>query len=460
MDGKGIIRPLVASLMAALSVAGCGGSGDAAQGSLVAPAVNASSRWTLPVELETASGKAEYPSSAMAANGDVITVFAQRMGDRTVVHAVHGNIDAQRYGAPRVIDHASTSAQAPALFTGKSQSATQVAMNPATGDAVAVWSALSGGVAHVWSARYVKASDAWSAPVQLDTAANGASYPVVAMNAQGNAVAAWSEAATSGAPRGVVVATLANGSWRQPVRVSTRATGDLPQVGIDAAGSAVAAWVEQDAQGTVSAEDLVAARIGSNGTVADSRVIDASATPAKMPALAVAPNGNALLAWLQSDGSNTSVFASYLAGSAWSAAERIENLPNESFAPAVALNDTAGFVAWEQEESAGFSGHAYVARRNANRWEEPVRVYNRGGYMPVVRVQDNGDAMMIWLAAHTQYARFSASSARWSEVTNLSPYNCGNGHTFAMDSASGKSFAAWIPSACGRHEDVYGSFFR
>lgn len=459
MDGTRLLRPVAASVLIALLAAGCGGGGsDAAPAVVTAGVVGTSAKWTMPIELEHQPGKVEYPSAGMSANGDIITVFAQRIGDRIAVHAVHGNVDAMRFGAPRIIDQASTSAQSPLRLSGKTQSATQVAVNPATGDAVAVWSAMTGSVPHVWSAHYHRAADAWSVPVQLDAAAEGASYPSVAMNAQGKAIAAWSEAAVDDTSRNASAAVFAGGTWQRPVRLSARAAGEAPQAGIDAAGNMLVAWVEKDASGT---DDIVAARITGTGMVQHTQVVDASAAPAALPALAVAPGGAAVLAWVQSDGSHASVHASRLAGNGWSAPERIENLPNTSFAPAVTLNDAGGFVAWEQEEAAGFSGHAYAARVNASQgWEEPVRVYTRGGYMPAIRIQDNGDALMIWLAAHTQYARYSAASGRWGEVTNLSPYNCGNGHTLAFDPASGKAFAAWIPSVCSRSDDLYAAFFR
>lgn len=455
-NNKGIS---IAILIATALVAACGGGGDDAAPPAVAASstVSASARWSAPVQLESLPGKVEFPSVAMSAGGETIAVYAQRNGERNVVFAVHGNADPMRFGAPRAIDNPSTSAQAPLSFTGKSQSATRVEMNPATGDAIAVWSATSAATPHVWAARYVRSSDAWSAPVQLDTAAGGASYPVVAMNARGDAVAIWSEAASGDLPRSVKLAYYSGTAWTQSIRLSTRATAEAPQAGIDASGTATAAWVEKDAAGN---DDIVAARIGSNGIVQAARVLDTSAAPASFPALAVAPNGNALVAWVQSDGSSGSIHASRYAGS-WSAPERIESLPHESFAPAAALNDAGGFVAWEQEEAAGFSGRAYAARLNASiRWEEPVMVYNRGGSMPVIRLQDNGDAMMIWLAAHTQYARFSSASSRWSDVTNLSPYNCGNGHAIALDAGSGKAFATWIPSLCGRSEDLWGAVFK
>lgn len=445
----------------ALLVAGCGGGGgDGGTSTAVASesAVGANASWTMPVELERESGKAEHPSVGMSANGDVVAVFAQQAGERLAVYAVHGNVNTERFGTPRLIDNPSTSAQRPLLSLGRTRPATQVATNPATGDAIAVWSASAGGIAHVWSARYVRASDAWSAPVQLDTNAAGATMPIVAMNAQGNAIAIWSEAASGEIPRGVSMAYFTHAAWSRPVRLSARTTGDAPQAGIDGSGNAIAAWTEKDASG---ADNVVAARIGSTGAVQGSTIVDASDAPASLPAVAVAPNGNALLSWVQSDGSNSSVHASRYTGSTWTAAQRIENLADESYAPAVALNNAGGFVAWEQQFSGGFTGHAYVARLNAaNEWEAPVLVYNRGGYMPVVRMRDNGDAMMTWLAGHTQYARFSASTSRWSDVTNVSAYNCGSGHALAMDATSGKAFAAWIPSNCGRAYDLFGTFFK
>lgn len=454
-----IAEAILATSLAALLVAACGGGGgDGAPSSVAAGStVSASARWSVPNELEFLPGKAEYPSVAMSAAGDVIAVFAQQSGGRNAVHAVHGHADTMRFGPVRAIDDPATSAHTPQVLLGKALPATQLAINPATGDAMAVWSATSASGSHVWAARYHRSSDAWSAPVKLDAAAAGASYPHVAMNAQGNAVAIWSEAAGSDAPRGVSIAYYSNGTWGRPVRLSTRETGDAPQAGMDAAGNAIVAWSEKDANGNY---DIVATRILAGGTVQGSVVVDALAAAASMPALAVEPNGHALLAWVQSDGTGASVHASRRTGEAWSAPQRLENLSHASFAPAAVLNNSGGFVAWEQEYAAGFTGHAYAARLSANGWEEPVMVYTRGGYMPVIRMQDNGDALMIWLAANTQYARYSAAASRWSEVTNLSPYNCGNGHALAMDAASGKAFAAWIPSACARADDVFGSFFR
>jgi hypothetical protein len=458
MGGRNRLATIVIAAIASGVAAGCGGGGDAPATTLAPGASTAAPApsWTIDIALEQQPGKAEYPSVAIAANGDTIAVFAQQTGSRIAVHAVHGNAGSAKWGAPRVIDRPDTSAHLPQLVPGKFQTATQLAIHPATGDAVAVWSAAGSGGAQVWVARYHRASDTWGVPVRLDTAAAGASYPVVAMNAQGNAIAAWSEAASGGTP-GVAAAYFANGAWGASVKLSARAAG-APQAGIDAAGNAVVTWTEKNAAGI---DDVMVAKMNSARVTSSARVLDASAAPASLPAIAVAANGNALVVWLQADDTGNSVHASRLAGDTWSAPAVLERLQDDSYAPAVALNDTGGFVAWEQEDIPGASGLAYAVRLDASgTWSAPAAVYNRGGAMPVVRMRDNGDAMMIWLAAHTQYATWSASASSWSAVINLAPYNCGNGHALAMDAASGKAVAAWIPSNCARNNDVYGAFYR
>ena len=444
-------------IAAITTITGCGGGGDDKPSATLAPQAGAAApAWTIDIPIENQSGKAEYPAVAMAANGDTIAVFAQHTGSRIAVHAVHGNAGSAGWGTPRVIDRPDTSAHVPQIVPGKFQTATQLAIQPATGDAVAVWSADSSGVAQVWAARYHRASDTWSAPARLDASAAGASYPVIAMNAQGNAVVAWSESASGGAP-GVSAAYFTNGAWGSPVRLSARAAS-APQAGIDAAGNAQVVWMEKNAGGI---DDIMVTKLNRAGPASPARVLDTSAAAASLPAIAVAANGNAIVAWLQEDGTGNSVHASHLAGDNWSASSVLERLRDDSYAPAVALNETGGFVAWEQQDIPGASGLAYAVRLDAaGTWGDPATVYNRGGYMPVIRLRDNGDAMMIWLAAHTQYATWSASASSWSAVTNLAPYNCGAGHALAMDAASGKAVAAWIPSNCGRHHDVYGAFYK
>ena len=454
MGGKARFRMagMGAVILTALA-SGCGGGSPSPVAALGSSTAIPAPAWTVDAPFENQPGKAEYPSVAIASNGETIAVFAQHTGTRLAVHAVHGNVDSARVGAPRIIDRPDMNAQTPQHLTGKSRTATQIAMNTATGDAVAVWSATSGTVAQVWAASYSRASDTWHAPVRLDTTSSGASHPVVAMNAQGNAIAAWSETSSSG----VSAAYFTGGSWRNPVRLSVLAAG-MPQAGIDAAGNATVAWVEKDATGN---DSILATRMTGAGVSSPPRILDASARPAAMPSVAVAPNGNALVAWLQDDGNGQSVHASRFAGGTWSVPAVIENRPGNSYAPFAALNDTTGFVAWEQGDTQAASASTFAARMDAaGAWSAPVIVYNRGGFMPVVRLRDNGDAMMVWLAAHTQYATWSASASAWSSVINLAPYNCGYGHAIAMDAASGKAVAAWIPSNCSRNNDVYGAFYR
>jgi hypothetical protein len=116
----------------------------------------------------------------------------------------------------------------------------------AQGNAVAVWYGDNGDNLIVQGAVRA-AGGAWQAPVDLSAAGHNASFPQVAVDAQGNAVAVWNQ--YDGANRLIVQGAVrpAGGVWQAPIDVSAAGQNAyLPQVAVDAQGNAAAVWTRLD----------------------------------------------------------------------------------------------------------------------------------------------------------------------------------------------------------------------
>jgi hypothetical protein len=120
----------------------------------------------------------------------------------------------------------------------------------ADGDAVAVWFETSYGVV---ASRFVASTASWSGPVVVQahtTGVNDFPVPTVGIDARGNAVAAWVQAAGS-TPRSHLFAAhlaSASGTWSAPVDLiadpdAVAYPADM-QVTVNARGEAVVVWLQ------------------------------------------------------------------------------------------------------------------------------------------------------------------------------------------------------------------------
>jgi hypothetical protein len=195
--------------------------------------------------------------------------------------------------------------QAPALLTADSAEVLQsiVVGSDAAGNVVALWSQRLAGLYTVRSARMNASTGTWGAPVTVNDGKREATAPALGVDADGDAVAIWSET-----DYGVVANrfTSSTASWSSPVVVQARSTGGvagtIPSVGVDAKGTAVAAWVQQ--VGSPPRPHLFAAHFASAGnmwtTPTELPTSDPNATPyAFETQLSVNANGETMLVWHQ-----------------------------------------------------------------------------------------------------------------------------------------------------------------
>ncbi len=327
-----------------------------------------------------------YPQVAMDSDGNAIAAWQQNDGTRN-------NIWANRYVA-------GTGWQTPELIeTDNAGSAfpPQLAMDP-NGNAIVIWYHNDGTRFNIWANRYI-AGTGWQTAdlIETDNAGNAGS-PQVAMDPNGNAIAAWYQ---NDGTRFNIWANryVAGTGWQTAELIETDNAGNAgsPQVAMDPNGNAIAAWYQNDGtRFNIWANKYVA---GTGWQTAELIETD-NAGNAGPPQVAMDPNGNAIAAWQQNDGTRNNIWANrYVAGTGWQTAELIEtdNAGNAS-SPQVAMNPNGNVIAaWYQNDGTrnNIWANKYVAGTG---WQTPELIETNVGNAssPQVAMDPNGNAIATW----------------------------------------------------------------
>lgn len=207
-------------------------------------------------------------------------------------------------------------------------------------------------------AERVSSAPGWQGPELLETSAGDAIDARVAVTPYGDAVAVWAEGADVYANR------LISGVWSGPELVQTGAGLVIePKVDVDDNGDAVVVWEELDA---APSYEVYAVRLtsGTWGTVQ---------TPGQLgvdkndPEVAVASNGDAIVAWQQSD---NDIVAVRLTSGTWGLPEKLETSGYQR-RPQVAIAPSGdAVVVWEQF-AGGVDWDIYASRFASGAWGPP-----------------------------------------------------------------------------------------
>jgi hypothetical protein len=263
----------------------------------------------------------------------------------------------------------------------------RVALN-GRGDAIAVWNFVPDtGIDHL-DVAVRPAGNGWSAPKRLTQRLFGS--PDVSLDAAGNAVVLWSEGDVTG-PRPVIKAVRhsARGSWTTPTLVSDEGVGATgPQLAVDAAGNAVAAWLTDDGALRISRRPI-------HGSWSRPRTLATGLTAGDNPSLAGDAAGDAVAVWLAVERHGRQIVRWIRASTrprrgTWSRPETI----GRGFAPNVSLDAAGDAVAvwWK-------SRVIRTARRPAHgRWNRVKLVSSPGAtaYGAKVVADGHGNALVTW----------------------------------------------------------------
>lgn len=301
---------------------------------------------------------------------------------------------------------------------------------------------------HVWTFR--TRDGAWSAAEQIESSAyetvdlvgsfQADTFPAIALDADGSAIALWGQATPSSSPLRLMHANRFTGvsGWGSPSELTM--VGGIaygPQVAMDLLGNALAVWwrtdatswsarfspttgweppfglgansrphIAMDANGNaisvwVRGGGISAYRYLSGAGWGTETVLDTAAAAAENPRVAMTSNGNALATWQQSDGVAVSIWTNRFTNLAWGTAALIESDAGAARDSRVALDPNGNGVAvWSQTD--GMRESIRASRfLTATGWGavELIDVNAGDARTPQVSVDQSGKVFAVW----TQY---------------------------------------------------------
>lgn len=294
------------------------------------------SGWGVPVLIETDdTGTADEAKVVMDAGGNALAVWVQDDGNAQRINSNRYTAATRSWGAAAFVDRADTAGSADV----------QIALDN-TGNAIAVWSQRVGNSSSVWSSRYAVAASAWAAPKLLVTDdALAATSPQIAIDAAGNAWAAWSQVVGT---RTHLVANRYSaeaGLWAGAAPLEA-GTGDATsqKIAMDDKGNALAVWGQPEGTRYDVWSSRYTAGIGW-GTAALLETDNAGTVGS--PQIAFDASGNALAVWMQSDGTRFNIWSNrYTAGTGWGAAAAIETRnAGDTYNPQIAIDPSGNALA-------------------------------------------------------------------------------------------------------------------
>jgi len=231
----------------------------------------------------------------------------------------------------------------------------QVAVDP-SGNAVAVGQLFVDGTHHIFANRFTPTAG-WGAPEVVDdddgADARGAQ---VAVDPSGNAVVVWEQSEGVPAPYTIFANRFTpTAGWGAPEQIETDDGGyaAYPQVAVDTSGTAVAVWMQSEGDRF----NIFANRFTPAAGWGAAEQIE-TGDYAAYPQVAVDPSGNAIAVWQQQGGARDTIFANRFTPTAgWGAAERIETDDEvDAFLPQVAVDPSSNaVVVWVQSDGTRYS---------------------------------------------------------------------------------------------------------
>jgi hypothetical protein len=299
---------------------------------------------------------ARFPHIAMDAAGDAAAVWSIYDGSNSRIQAWFRPVAGTSVPVA-TISPAGTNAYGGTVAIG------------GDGTAMATWARNATGVPAdgVEQVAVRPAGGDWAAPVDVSTA--GAYESALAMNAAGDAVAAWSRIDSGTNATQVEVATRAAGTtiWSASHGISVPHVGgayiQTPQAVVAPSGAASAVWTGYDGSNSII---YAADGPASGGGWGPPQALSLGTSSASQPQIAIGGNGTTVAAWWRGSVIQTSVRRR---GGAWSAPEDLSEGVNTSATPGAVAVDGAGnaVTAW-----VGYGGAASKLRAAAYDAAGPV----------------------------------------------------------------------------------------
>ena len=292
------------------------------------------------------------------------------------------------------------------------------------------------------------ATPKWSSSVNLVEPMHhhSAEEPQIAVDAKGDAVAAWLYDNEGVEAIYASVRPASTGIWGTPTKLSTYKIAYGPHVAIDAEGEAVVIWEASNDSGV---SYIVQAATGSASTGIWKSAVNVSPEHqiSNSAELALNATGEAVTIWRSNSGLIEGAVGS---AGAWQTPSDISGASPDARSPQVTIDSHGDAVAVWEAYNGTEEFIAGTSRPAAGSWQTPVTLTEHGvsGRFPEVAADASGDVIAAWGTApeHTvQSVMGSAASGTWQAPVNVSTSGSGPGNqqvSLAVN-ARGEAVASW-----------------
>ena len=345
----------------------------------------AGENWQAPVNLSNAGRDTFDAEVAIDARGDAVAVWHGSDGTNDIVQAAArpaGGV----WQAP--ID----------LSAGGHDAFNPQVVLDAQGDAVAVWQRSNGSNSIVQGAVRPSATGVWQAAVDLSAGGGNALNPQIAVDARGDAVVDWQRFDGTNFIAQAAERLAASGVWQAPVDLSVAGqSADLPAVAVTPDGTAVAVWERFD-----GADEIAQAALRPTGGVWQSPVdLSAPGQNANNVEVAVDARGDVAAVWVCSNGINGIVQATVRpAGTGgWTSPVDLSVTGQSAAIPQIALDSQGdAIVTWERSNGSNEIVQTAVRQAGATFWRAPgdLSAAGQNAGDPQIAVDGQGNVAAVW----------------------------------------------------------------
>lgn len=346
--------------------------------------------WQAPEQL-TPPAAASTPAVAADGSGGFVAVWEQFQAEKKINVVESATRPAGGSWGPAVV----ISGEAAETSAGDARVAVDT-----RGDAVAVWTySLGGGGTVVQSSYRPAGAAAWQAPVTLSGEASAQAFnPVVRIDDNGDAAAAWQESDGKNQIVHASIRPVASGAWQSPETLSPAGQDSYePQLAMNAGGRLTVVWEHGP-----SLKELVVEAASGNAAKGEWHKEGAiSEAGVEAPQVGVDAAGDALAVWATEDVPKHRHLHSSTrpAAGTWQPPGEIATAGKDAAKPEVAV-DPAGDAVVVFEEAVGAEGNgavAGVARPAGSTGFTPQTILaEASSFTPQMAIDTSGNAIAVW----------------------------------------------------------------
>ncbi len=295
------------------------------------------------------------PQVKIDASGKGIAIWQEQTSDGEFVATA--SIYTDKWATPRDLSPPVMSLTTPA-----------VAIEPTSGDAIAVWRALVQSDGIIQAAIHTGGGN-WGSVANLSDLSVDAASPQVVMRSSGEKVVAWH--GTVGAIRVIQTASYSDGSWQTPITLSPSEEGQLlnPHLSMNSSGHIVlvAEWRVGDAS------SLVAVERGS-GTWGTFQKISGEDQAVSDASIVLNDTGQAIAIW-KNGADSGAIRAAKLVGGTWTSPVTLSSASLNCVTPAVWMDSSGLAVAtWQAANSTQLLFQVAHLNSFGGDWGAPITI--------------------------------------------------------------------------------------